>query len=78
MSDGRPARWMITFGSINFETEISTFGGVTNFTDERMQPAAFEERNWHADPKKWEKAYARMGGLAGHRMLGYMGHATRN
>jgi len=29
---------MITFSSINFETEISTFGGVTNFTDERLPP----------------------------------------
>jgi hypothetical protein len=38
MSDGRPASWMITFSSINFETEISTFGGVTNFTDERLLP----------------------------------------
>jgi len=29
---------MITFSSINFETEISTFGGVTNFPDERLLP----------------------------------------
>jgi hypothetical protein len=29
---------MITFSSINFETEISTFGGFTNFTDERPLP----------------------------------------
>jgi hypothetical protein len=29
---------MITFGSINFETEISTFGGLTNFTYERLLP----------------------------------------
>jgi hypothetical protein len=29
---------MITFGSINFETEFSTFEGFTNFTDERLLP----------------------------------------
>ena len=29
---------MITFSSINFETEISTFEGFTNFTDERLLP----------------------------------------
>ena len=29
---------MITFSSINFEMEISTFGGVTNFIDERLLP----------------------------------------
>ena len=29
---------MITFSSINFETEISTFRGFTNFTDERLLP----------------------------------------
>ena len=27
---------MITFSSINFETEIPTFGGLTNFTVERL------------------------------------------
>ena len=29
---------MITISSINFEVEISTFGGVTNFIDERLLP----------------------------------------
>ena len=35
---GGPARWIITSSSINFETEISTFEGLTNFTYERLLP----------------------------------------
>jgi hypothetical protein len=38
---------MITFSSINFETEISTFGGLTNFTDERLLPDREFERLEH-------------------------------
>ncbi len=36
---------MITFCSINFETEISTVGGLTNFTDERLLPDREFERS---------------------------------
>ena len=42
-----------------------------------MQLAAFEERNWDADPRKWEKAYAHMGGYGAPSMLGYWRHVTR-
>ena len=40
---------MITFGSINFETEISTFGGLTNFTYERLLP----DREFARSEDRW-------------------------
>ena len=36
---------MITLSSSNFETEISTFGGLTNFADERLLPDREFERS---------------------------------
>jgi hypothetical protein len=45
MDVGRAARWKITFSSLNFETEVSTFGGLTNFTDERLLPGPEFERS---------------------------------
>jgi hypothetical protein len=38
---------MITFSSINFEMEISTFGGVTNFTDELLPDREFARSEDH-------------------------------
>ena len=48
---------MITISSINFEVEISTFGGVTNFIDERLLPdrefERSEDHSWPVGDRTW-------------------------